>query len=292
MFHHQNSNLIPMLQTKDRRTDNSTTCVFTNARDEPNIAEWIAHHLLLGFDKVIVFDHLSKIPIASQIKNTALNNNRQVQIIPVTGHGNIKIRLMTKASNMAKQMNASWMLYLDADEFLNFNNGITHVQQFLSKFSKADAIGVNWLMFGTSGHTEQPPGLITENFTQSDMRLNPHVKSFVRPSCVVKVTNPHFFVIVNPKRYYSANATLMPMGPFNEQPLPFVNAVAYIAHYYTQSENEHIRRKTRVMDDGTTNKVSMYKNIHACHNECANNQLGFKYSNNTKKFLEKHGITL
>ena len=290
MFHYQNSNLIPMLQTTDRRTDNFSVCVFTNARDEPNIAEWIAHHLLLGFDKVVVFDHLSKIPISSQINKTTFDN--KLQIIPVNGHGNIKIKLMTKALNMAKQMNYSWMLYLDADEFLNLNNGFTNVKQFLSQFSEADAIGVNWLMFGTSGHKKQPRGLITENFIRSDMRLNPHVKTFVRPSCAVKAINPHFFVIMNPNRYYSANNTLMPMGPFNEQPLPFVNSVAYIAHYYTQSENEHIRRKTRVMDDGTTNKVSMYKEIHNCHNECTNNQLGYKYSNNTKKLLEKEGITL
>ena len=55
------------------RYKNTNTCkvvLFTNARDEPNIAEWIAHHLLLGFDKVFVFDHLSKEPIQSMMAST------------------------------------------------------------------------------------------------------------------------------------------------------------------------------------------------------------------------------
>ena len=69
MFGYNNYNLIPILATNSRRTDNYSVILFTNARDEPNIAEWIAHHLLLGFDKVVVFDNLSKNPISLNIKN-------------------------------------------------------------------------------------------------------------------------------------------------------------------------------------------------------------------------------
>ena len=34
--------------------------LFANVRDEPNIKEWITHHLLLGFDCIYIFDHLAK----------------------------------------------------------------------------------------------------------------------------------------------------------------------------------------------------------------------------------------
>ena len=78
MFSYKNNNLLPLLITSSRRNDNSSVILFTNARDEPNIAEWIAHHLLLGFDKIVVFDHLSKIPIQSVIKN---NFKEKVQVI-------------------------------------------------------------------------------------------------------------------------------------------------------------------------------------------------------------------
>jgi hypothetical protein len=68
MFSFTNNNLIPIISDKFRRYDTNLVYLFTNARDEPNIAEWIAHHINLGFDKIYVFDHLSVEPISSKIK--------------------------------------------------------------------------------------------------------------------------------------------------------------------------------------------------------------------------------
>lgn len=288
MFSYKNNNLLPLLNTSSRRTDNSSTILFTNARDEPNIAEWIAHHLMLGFDKIIVFDHLSSVPITSLIRT---DFNGRLNIIAVSETGNIKIKLMERALDIASKGNYSWMLYLDADEFVNLNK-FNNIKDFLYLFKEADAIGVNWLMFGTSGHKEQPKGLITENFIRSEIRIDKHVKSFVRPSCAVRAINPHYFVIANPSRFYSGNGTRMKMGPFNIQPLPFIKSAIYIAHYYTQSEEEHTRRKTRMLDDGSVNKAADYPEVHKIYNTVTNNQLQNKYSQRTKQFLKEHNIEL
>ena len=288
MFSYKNNNLLPLLITSSRRTDNSSVILFTNARDEPNIAEWIAHHLLIGFDKIVVFDHLSKIPIQSVIKN---NFNKKLQVIRVDGSGNIKLTLMQRALDIADKENHSWMLYLDADEYLNLNK-FNNVKCLLTAFKEADSIGVNWLMFGTSGFKEQPKGLITENFIRSELRLNSHVKTFVRPSAVVRTNNPHFFVMINKSRCYSVNGIRMPMGPFNNQPLPFIKAAAYIAHYYTQSEDEHLRRKTRILDDGSINKAAGHPEVHKIYNNVVNNQLQHKYSKNIKQYLENNNIEI
>lgn len=288
MFSYQKNNLLPVLRTNSRRNDNSPVILFTNARDEQNIAEWIAHHLLLGFDKVVVFDHLSKVPISSLIKT---DFNGRLNIISVNGVGNIKLNLMKDALEIASKGNYNWMLYLDADEFLNLN-GFIGVKEYLNNFKEADSIGINWLMFGTSGHKSQPNGLITENFIRSELRLNNHVKSFVRPSTAVNVVNPHYYIMINPLRCFSGNGTRMKMGPFNNQPLPFINASAYIAHYYTQSEEEHMRRKNRMLDDGSLNKAADFPEVHKPYNNYTNNQLQNKYSQRTKEFLKAHGIVL
>jgi len=42
--------------------------LFTNARDELCIKEWIAHHLLLGFNLIYIFDHMSKNPLAEVLR--------------------------------------------------------------------------------------------------------------------------------------------------------------------------------------------------------------------------------
>jgi hypothetical protein len=288
MFSYKKNNLLPILATNSRRSDNSSVILFTNARDEPNIAEWVAHHLLLGFDKIVVFDHLSKNPISSVLMN---DFNKRLKVIRTDGCGNIKLKLIQTALEIAINGNYSWMLYLDADEFLNLNK-FNNVKSLLSVFGEADSIGVNWLMFGTSGFKSQPSGLITENFIRSELRLNSHVKTFVRPSAVVRAEHPHFFIMINPSRCYSINGTKMKMGPFNNQPIPFIKAVGYIAHYYTQSEDEHMRRKSRQLDDGSVNKSAMIPKVHSVYNNFANNQLQNKYSQKIKEFLKDHNIFL
>lgn len=288
MFNNQKINLLNRLREKNRRTDNSSIILFTNARDEPNIAEWVAHHLLLGFSKIVIFDHLSITPISSLINN---DFNGRLCVLKVNGEGNIKVNLMNDALKMAYKGNYSWMIYLDTDEFINLN-GYTNIIDFLNIFKEADSVGLNWLMFGTSGHKNQPKGLITENFLRSDLRLNQHVKSFVRPSVAVNAINPHYYIMKNPSRCYSGNGTRMEQGPFNNQPLPFINTRGYIAHYYTQSENEHKRRKSRLSDDGSVNKAAALPEVHKMYNDYVNNQLQNKYSGNIKNFLKNYGIIL
>lgn len=288
MFSYRNNRLEPKMVLRTRHTDNNSTILFTNARDEPNLAEWIAHHILLGFDKVIVFDHKSLIPINSQIKT---NFDNKLEIIRVDGSGNIKFTMIQKAVDIATNRGFSWMLYLDADEFLNLNKHL-NVKDFLNNFKEADSIGINWLMFGTSGHIEQPKGLLTNNFIRSEIRLNINVKTFVRPSVVARIINPHYYVITNPNRCYDSNGLRMKMGPFNIRLLLFIKAKAYIAHYYTQSESEHRRRKSRMMDDGSTNKNEMIKEIHNIYNNVTNNQLQNKYTERIKQFLNSYGIEL
>lgn len=288
MFSNQKNNFVPLLGDKFRKNDENFVMLFTNARDEPNIAEWIAHHLLLGFDKIIIFDHLSIEPIQNHLATTFDN---KVQIIRKIGSGNIKQKLGKEAVQIAKNLNASWMLYLDADEFLVINK-YCNVKQLLSQFKFADALGINWLLFGSSNHKTQPKGLLTENFLMSDKLLNRHIKTFVRPERVVDYwyLNPHFYKIVNPNRYFAATGNKMISGPFNNVRRVFTQTAAYIAHYYIQSEEEYIRRKCRKMDDGTSARSKKINfNI---HNEVMNNQLQYKYSENIKQFLKKYNIIL
>jgi hypothetical protein len=287
-----NSNL-NLLSTVDkfRQTGNSLVYLFTNARDEPKIAEWVAHHLLLGFDKIYIFDHKSVTPISHIL--APMLNDRRINLIRVEmTDGQIKLNLIQRAVQISQKNNVNWMLYLDADEFLLLNQHI-NVKGFLNVFKFADAIGINWLMFGTSGHKSQPPGLLTENFIRSDKIINQHVKSFVRPEKILlPIVNPHFYNIVNPNRYFAASGNKMTQGPFNPVPKIFIKVMAYIAHYYTQSEEEHIRRKSRIMDDGTGGKMNMYPEIHNVHNEVVNGQLQYKYSARIKAYLSAHGINL
>lgn len=271
------------------RQDLGKVWIFTNARDESNIAEWVAHYLLLGFDHAIIFDHLSVNPIKDQLHNKFQN---KVTVFPITGQvqhqRGIKVDLMFNALSIARKNGVNWFLYVDADEYLVLNSH-NHIKEYLKLFSFADAIGINWLYFGSNHHDQQPKGLLMDNFIKSEPRLNHHVKTFVRPICVKNIINPHFYNLYNPNRYYTGNGRRMKEGPFNEEPVPFFKSMIYLAHYYSQSKEEFMRRKQRIQDDGTT-KVFDVPNFHELFNNVVNKQVQNKYAQGVKVVLERNNL--
>jgi len=279
---------------KMRRNDASHIVLFTNARDETNLAEWVAHHLLLGFDKIVIFDHLSKTPISNQLSSHMQKNplfKNSVSIIPVKGSGDIKSVLGNRAIRIARYMNASWMLYLDADEFLCINmltkdkTPVT-VKQLLSQWHFADAVSVNWLIFGTNGHKTQPSGLLMENFTKSEMYLDNHVKTFVRPTATKYVKDPHTYKLYNSVRYFAVDGKPKLETPFHYIKKIFTQVPAYIAHYYIQSEAEFKRRKCRAMDNGSPAFSSQIDpSFFLTGNAVVNNKLSCLYATRIKECL-------
>jgi len=267
-----------------RRKMVGKTILFTNARDEKNIKEWVAHHLILGFDLIYIFDHKSITPISHELRNF----KKGVIVERCEMDGPIKMPLMLKAAKIATTSGADWMLYLDADEFLVLN-AFQRVKQMLKYYLLADSVAINWLMFGTNNHRKEPEdGLILENYTKSDPLIDKHVKTFVRPSQVVDAITPHYFVIVNPSNMISIN--MNPMGnsrSFNEWPIDFNKCPAFIAHYVYQSEESYINRKINLPRDDNSLYRKIEDNIHAKHNSSENDMVKSKYANGIKWLLDK-----
>jgi hypothetical protein len=279
-------------------------CLFANVRDEKHIREWAAHHLLIGFDKIIIFDHKSIIPLKKVFKGF----DKRVKIINVSHLGkSIKGPLMNKASEIAKMLEMDWMIYLDADEFIILNK-FKNVKDVLSIYNHADSLGVNWLFFGSNYLEKDPDGLILENYTRSDLFLNDHLKSFVRPVKIICQGNPHFYHIKdrtryfgihggNIKNFYNNNNTIINNNSFHESyhsnvyHIEYYKAPIYIAHYVNQSEETFTKRKIDLpRDDNGENR--QFKNIMEIHNQfntIENNDPKNKYAENIKTFLKKYG---
>jgi hypothetical protein len=264
---------------------NEKVALFTNARDEPHIKEWAAHHLLLGFDYVFITDHLSTHPLTQVFKNF----DPRVVINTCTIKTNIKIHLMNEAIITAKKYNIDWFIYLDADEFIILNNNataITNIKGFLSFYNNADMIAINWLLFG-SNYLDSEPDNILGSYTKSDTHINSHIKSFVRPNKVLNVKQPHSYIILEHFKFYSVNNNSpVKVDRFVEHYIKYQDAPAYIAHYYTQSEEIYISRKIkRSTDLGGFREYDT--NLHSIHNEVENLSVKNKYSENIHKNLNK-----
>ena len=168
--------------------------LFINARDEDNLKEWVTHHLLLGFNKIIIFDHKSIIPIKSLLKS----NCRKVEVIHCNLEKEVKIKLMNEATKIAQKQKIDWFIYLDADEFIILNK-VNKIHDLIQLYKENDLVGLNWVMFGSNNHDKTPNGLMMENYTKVESEyVDKHIKSLVKTNQVVNANNPHFYLMKNP----------------------------------------------------------------------------------------------
>jgi hypothetical protein len=261
--------------------------LFCNARDEKNIKEWAAHHLLIGFDSIIIFDHKSIIPL----KEVFNNFDKRVTIIRIdmdevsNNDKNIKKYLMNKAIDISLKLNYDWFIYLDADEFLILNKFFKGVKHFLNGYSYSDSLGVNWLMFGSNYLINTPEGLILENYTRSCSKIDQHVKSFVRPKAIKFSNNPHYYNMRDQTKMFGIDFRQMKY-PYcwNDLQIPYYKTPAYIAHYVFQSEETYKKRKINLKADDGNIRGDMGKEIHKYYNDIFNYQPQ-KYVKQIKDFL-------
>jgi len=264
--------------------------LFCNARDEKHIREWATHHLLIGFNRIIIFDHNSKEPLSTVFQNF----DKRVAIIRYDtppSQNNVKMTLMNNALQIAKQMKVDWFIYLDADEFIILNNNLVGIKDLLNRYNFADSLALNWLVFGTNNLVSDPDDLILESYTKSDLQLDKHVKSFVRPSQAINSDNPHFYHIKNKARMYSLNSVLLNDYFFNTKTTEYTKVPAFIAHYMYQSEDTYVNRKINLpMDDtgGSRQKIEV-EQLHAIHNSFENTFPKLKYAKNVRRFLRQYG---
>jgi len=257
--------------------------LFCNARDEKNIKEWAAHHLLIGFDSIIIFDHKSIKPLTEVFSNF---DKRILTIRIDWTTNNLKQKLMNQAIEISKKMNFDWFIYLDADEFFILNKFFKGIKHFLNTFSYADSIGINWVMFGSNYLVDEPEGLILENYNRSCLELDQHVKSFVRPELVKYSDNPHYYHMRNQSKMLGLNFKQLQYPQcFNKLHMPYYKSPAYIAHYVYQSEETYKKRKVNLAGDDGRLRGDMGKEIHKLYNDVVNLQPQ-KYVNQIKEFLQ------
>lgn len=264
-----------------------TVALFTNARDESHIREWAAHHLLIGFDHIVIFDHKSLEPLS----NVFQNFDKRVITIPYNGENPVKLILMNKAIHMARKLNVDWFIYLDADEFIILNDNFKGIKALLNKYKDADSLALNWLMFGTNNLINNPEGLILDNYTKSELIIDKHVKSFVRPFAAMNAINPHYYVVQDKGRIFALNKILDGLEPycFNTCNIPYHEMRAFIAHYVYQSEETYIKRKVILPADNTgQQRENIIGQIHQLYNGYENTYPKLKYAENVQKFLQQY----
>lgn len=264
----------------------------TNMRDESNVLEWIAYHFIIGFDRVFIIDHASKIPIQSLINKYKFRDRITVIRLEADylSEGNFKKHILNNIVlpfMKSSQKKVDWFIHLDGDEYINLNGNFKTVRGFLNKYPpQAQIIALNWVCFGSSFYDKHPNGLVIKNFIRCAPKCpKMEVKCFVKPKHIRNLTQVHYWNVQNPKLAFDANGNHWNVWPFNKKSRGPKDRV-YINHYQYQSYEKYMQRKgTRKNDLGKMCKNILNRpQLHSKYNNIVNKSL-VPYTSQINRFL-------
>ena len=170
----------------------AAVCVYVRD-EERNIQEWIIYHQIIGFDTIILMDNLSVDRTQSNarlcIKHYDIRFEDWADTSPFAQRNCYNYVLEKYGSEFA------WIAFIDSDEFIVPTQNSSVRPMLELNFGHA-AIGLNWLIFGSSNHRLSPPSLVLEAYCHrapKDFPPNRHIKSIVQPSLTFSCAHPHLF---------------------------------------------------------------------------------------------------
>ena len=208
-------------------------------KDENNyLQEWIQYHIKIGVQHFYIYDNGSRVPVKSTIKDLKLTSYTTVISLP----GRSKQKAAYKHCLERYGYTSRWIGFIDTDEYIVPKTTQGDLQLFLKDYESVGGLGINWLIFGSSGHIKraQQPQISTFLWRSTTaFKPNWHIKSIVQPKYVKHNVNPHAFYYVEGK--FCVNENFVPIeDAFVE---PSVDKIQ-LNHYYCRSLEEY-REKIR-----------------------------------------------
>lgn len=132
----------------------------------PFILEWLAYHKVIGFEKFLIFSNnsddgtteiLEALDSVGEIKHCYQDINSE-QVVS---------KIVATAAKDSDFINVGdWVVWLDADEFLNVHVGDGTVHDLINHTAPAQGICVGWRIFGDSNQSAFSGRFISKDFTK------------------------------------------------------------------------------------------------------------------------------
>lgn len=195
------------------------------------LEEWIQYHQKIGVEHFYIYDNDSRIPVKETLAHLPAT------LVTVISFGGPAAQLPAyQACLDAHGKEAQWIGFIDTDEFV-VPKTTTQLPQLLKQYEAFGGLGINWIVFGSSGHKTRPQGLQTQNFllhSAAQTDINRHIKSIVQPRYVKSAGNdPHHF------SYKPLKYAVNPLKAKVKDPrMPNETTIVQLNHYYLRSEEE------------------------------------------------------
>ena len=201
------------------------------------LPEWLAHHLELGVEHVVVYDNNSGDGTAEAIAPFVAEGT--VTVVPwptVPASPSSHVDFLARYGP-----DCDWAAFLDADEFLVETAPGAHTAA-LAAVGDAPALAVPWRYFGSAGYDRVPAGLVTERFDHAAPALCHHVKVIARPAEVYRYRNAHNFYYRRGRLARTAAGGRV-FGSFVRPPAE--PPALHIHHYVYRSREDYERKVAR-----------------------------------------------
>ena len=199
-----------------------------------NFVEWIGHHRLIGVTFFSIYDNDSDDDTASILAPYVRDG--LAEVIQWPHHpGQLPAYEDCVARHRAS---AKWIAFIDLDEFIVPPLGVM-LPTFLDAYEGTNGLGINWLLFGPSGHDRRPSGLTVESYVLRAAEEHPdnrHIKTIADPRRIVGTgLNPHYFVFADGRSVLDERRAPIPVGAFSRA---HRSERIRINHYFTRSREE------------------------------------------------------
>ena len=236
------------------------------------IAEWVAFHLSIGFDRIIVYVNDSEDDTETILRT--LSQHYPVECVSWPSGDFRSPQRAAYAEAIETTKDCEWVAFIDIDEFLvPWKDG--SIGAYLARAPEdATAIGVNWRMFGSSGRTTDDYDSVLHAFrrcSRPDFDFNNHIKTIARIDALADMFIHHATL-----RYGRAvNAAFAPLvlPTLGRMEKP-VYAGIHVAHYQSKTLGEFLARRAK----GNAN----FNPRHTSHVRAANEK-GFRYVDRNEK---------
>ena len=145
------------------------------------------------------------------------------------------------------------------------------IDDFMNSHPNAGGLGVNWLIFGSSGHDSKPEGGVLENYTrcaEKNFYANHHIKTMCDPMKVLSAASAHFSLYFSKFYNLDENGNIVTNALTQEVHFEKIR----INHYFCKSKEEYIKKRNRGMADNNSLRP-MKDFINHDRNECEDTEI-------------------
>lgn len=250
-------------------------------KNERYLEEFIVYHSCVGVEHFYLYDNGSTPSLQDRLMSRPFFRER-CTIVDFPGFEKQMPAYMHCIDTYARN-ESKWLIIIDGDEFILPKKHNTILEFLNSLADDVQAVGINWMMFGSSFYENVPDGLLIDRYRYCAGVQNQHVKTICKPNYAVRISDPHSVIMQDPSKYVNANGHPM-TPPFNssENTIDTIQ----INHYHERSIEEQQIKKSRGSADGPNGKYGYQPSLHKENNDAFDSTLPDKYLTEVTTILQ------